>query len=428
MEEKMIMEEKMRAAMYHKFHSPIRIERIPRPQTPSDGVVICVKASGVCRSDWHGWAGHDADILRHGLPFVPGHEFSGIIVRVGPAIKRTDLHVGARVVVPFILSCGDCVECSCRNRSTVCTNQQQPGFTMYGSFAEYIAIPRADRNVFLLPNNISFVEAAALGCRFTTAYRAVVQQGLQHTNRPNGSVSAIANIAPGSVVSSQKSPADTTIAIFGCGGVGLSCVMISKAMEVNTIITVDVSDAALEKSRLCGSTHIFRAPKRSDYSSESEYQNELENLRQNIMSLTNGGADICIDAAGFSSTCETAVYCTRRGGRMVQVGLPLHSPPPNIPMGRVVGWEIEIVGSHGFDAVNDMQNILELVSLGKLQPKLLVQQEVSLEIGVKALMDMDYDSPLGITMITKFANEGSSEGKGKSSASVQCHSFINSSL
>jgi alcohol dehydrogenase len=201
--------------------------------------------------------------------------------------------------------------------------------------------------------------------------------------------------------------------------------MISKAMEVSRIITVDVSDAALEKSRLCGSTHIFRAPKRADYSSESEYQKELANLRQNIMSLTNGGADICIDAAGFSSTCETAVYCTRRGGRMVQVGLPLHSPPPNIPMGRVVGWEIEIVGSHGFDAVNDMENIIQLVSLGKLQPKLLVQQEVSLEIGIKALMDMDYDSPLGVTMITEF-NEGSSEGQ--LSASVHSHSFINSNL
>jgi alcohol dehydrogenase len=196
-------------------------------------------------------------------------------------------------------------------------------------------------------------------------------------------------------------------------------------MEVSRIIAVDVSDAALEKARMCGSTHVLRAPKRSDYLSESEYQKELENLRQKVMFLTNGGADICIDAAGFSSTCETAIYCTRRGGRMVQVGLPLHSPPPSIPMGRVVGWEIEIVGSHGFDAVNDMEHILELVSLGKLQPKLLVQQEVSLEIGVKALMDMDYDSPLGITMITEF-NEDSRQRQ--LSTTEQCHGFINSSL
>lgn len=362
--------------------------------------------------------GHDDDIRRHGLPFVPGHEFSGIIVSVGPAVTNGILRVGARVVVPFILSCGTCVECSYRNRSTVCTNQQQPGFTLYGSFAEYIAIPRADRNVFILPDNISFVEAAALGCRFTTAYRAVVQQGLQHTTRTVGTTAVMrtesesATTATQSTAHPQLPPIykNTTIAIFGCGGLGLSCIMISKAMDVERIIAIDVSDAALEKSRHFGATHVFRAPKRSSYASESEYHNELENLRQKLTSITDGGADICIDAAGFSSTCESAVYCTRRGGRMVQVGLPLDIPPPIIPMGRVAGWEIEIVGSHGFDAANDMENILKLVSQRKLQPNLLVEREVSLEIGIKALMDMDYDSPLGITMITNF-NGDSSKGQ-----------------
>jgi len=172
----------MKAAIYDEFHSPIRIGYVPIPQTPPDGVLIQVKATGVCRSDWHGWVGHDHDIRRHGLPFVPGHEFSGIIVDIGSQVvvaskKKNKLCIGSRVVVPFILSCGSCVECTVRNRSTVCTSQQQPGFTMYGSFAEYVAIPRADRNVFILPDTISFVEAAALAVGLLRVFGLLCSRG-----------------------------------------------------------------------------------------------------------------------------------------------------------------------------------------------------------------------------------------------------------
>lgn len=353
----------MQAAVYRSFGGPIQVETIPRPRAPADGVVIQVKATGVCRSDWHGWKGHDSDIADHGLPFVPGHEVSGIVVEVGPNVRK--ISIGDRVAVPFILSCGCCRECdpAGRNRPTICERQEQPGFTMMGSFAEYLALPRADRNLSVIPKHVSFVEAAALGCRFTTAYRAVVQQGN---------------------ISAQK-----TVAVFGVGGLGLSCVMIAAASKKSElrIIAIDVNDKALQKAKDVGATDIVNAKKTTD-------------VRKRILELTNGmGADLTIDAAGFKQTCEDAVWTTRRGGRMVQVGLPIGGQDPLIPMGLVAGKEIEIFGSHGC-AAEDMPDLLNLVASGRLNPKALVEREVGLAEGAKAIMDMDNGSPIGITMVT----------------------------
>eukprot|EP00984_Skeletonema_dohrnii_P026343 scaffold15692_cov129-Skeletonema_dohrnii-CCMP3373.AAC.2 len=319
-------------------------------------------ATCVCRSDWHGWKGHDSDIMDHGLPFVPGHEVSGIIVEVGNDVTKFKL--GDRVAVPFILSCGQCSMCSTHNRPTICEKQEQPGFSMYGSYAEYLALPRADRNLSIIPDSVSFIEAAALGCRFTTAFRAVVQQG------------GVAS--------------HTTVAIFGCGGLGLSCVMIAAAYGAKQIIAIDVSDLALEKAKEVGATDVVNA--------------KTKDARKKVTELTKGmGADVTIDAAGFKATCEDAIHCTRRGGRMVQVGLPIGDQNPIVPMGMIAGKELEIVGSHGCDA-SDMPKILSLVESGKLDPKKLIERLVTLEQGAKALMDMDFGSPIGMVMITQFTD------------------------
>lgn len=347
----------MKAAVYHSFGGPICIEYVPFPQTPTDGVVIQVMATGVCRSDWHAWKGHDDDVQEHGLPFVPGHEVSGIVVRVGEQVMHFEC--GDRVAVPFILSCGCCHTCI-DGRPTVCLNQQQPGFTMLGSFAEYVALPRADRNLRKIPLQVSFVEAASLGCRFTTAYRAVLQQG--------------------------RLKRGETIAVFGCGGVGLSCIMIAVAQGAGNVIAVDVSDQALRKAREVGATCTIKAVDDKD-------------VRKQVMSATNGeGADLTLDAAGFPSTCENAVWCTRRSGRMVQVGLPIGDRPPLVPMGLVAARELEIIGSHGFSA-DDLPDLLQLVADKELDPGRLVERLVSLEEGAQALQDMDNGSPLGMTVI-----------------------------
>lgn len=340
-------------------------------------------ATGVCRSDWHGWKGHDSDVIEHGLPFVPGHEVSGVVTEVGKDV--TSLRVGDRVAVPFILSCGSCREClPPLDRPTVCENQTQPGFTMRGSFAEYLSLPRADRNLSVIPEGVSYVEAAALGCRFTTAYRAVVQRG--RIDRAG------------------------TVAVFGCGGLGLSCVMIAAADGVGSsagagddriricrqkrIIAIDVSESALAKAKELGATDAVDARLGDDH------------VRARVLALTDGkGVDLTIDAAGTAPTCENAVWTTRRAGRMVQVGLPLGGRRyPIVPMGVVAAREIDIMGSHGL-AASDMPDVLQLVAKGFLDPGRLVEREVNFEQGARAIQEMDKGSPLGITMVTSFAEQ-----------------------
>jgi alcohol dehydrogenase len=303
------------------------------------------------------------------LPFTPGHEIAGIVVSVGADVKT--LVPGDRVAVPFILSCGSCRYCSHYNRPTVCTRQEQPGFTFQGGFAEYVALPRADRNIHKIPESVSFIQAAALGCRFTTAYRAVWQQGAL--------------------------TADQSIAIFGCGGVGLSCVMLAKAKAAKQIIAVDVNEAALQKAVQLGATHIVNVTGMD--------QNEIEQ-RVKALTIDGHGADVTVDAAGFASTCENAVHCARPAGRMVQVGLPIGDQRPQVPMGLVVSKELELVGSHGF-AADDLPELLQLVACGDLDPSKLVERQVSLQEGAQAIQDMDHGSPLGITMVTQFRSEKS---------------------
>lgn len=352
----------MRAAVYTAFSGAIQIQEVPKPTAPAGGLLLRVKACGVCRSDYHGWKGLDSDIVTHGLPFTPGHELSGVVVRLGQG--TTKFQVGDRVAVPFILSCGNCRQCA-RSRPTICEAQGQPGFTMPGGFAEFVAIPRADRNVSLMPPKVSFLQAAALGCRMTTAYRAVMQQGRLQVGE--------------------------TVAIFGCGGLGLAAVMIAAAAGDNVrILAVDTSEEACKKAIELGAWHAFDAKEGNDY------------VRAKIAEVTGGvGADVTLDAAGVAATCENAVWCTRRGGRMVQVGLLLHGTQPSIPMARVAGQEIEIIGSHGL-AATDMPVLLSMVASGKLMPEKLVQREVTLEEGAQAVEAMEHGSPLGMTMITRF--------------------------
>ncbi|HLP67358.1 MAG TPA: alcohol dehydrogenase catalytic domain-containing protein, partial [Rhizobium sp.] len=193
----------MRAMYYEAFEKMPEIRVLPDPTPTENGVVIKVEASGLCRSDWHGWMGHDPDIR---LPHVPGHELAGVIAATGRGVMR--YKVGDRVTVPFVSGCGRCGECRSGNQQ-VCEAQFQPGFTHWGSFAEYVAIDYADQNLVHLPEEMDFATAASLGCRFATSFRAVADQ---------------ARVKGGEWV-----------AVHGCGGVGLSAIMIAAALGANPI-------------------------------------------------------------------------------------------------------------------------------------------------------------------------------------------------
>lgn len=350
----------MKAAMYHEFKGPITLETVPDPVPPKEGVVVAVKATGICRSDWHGWQGHDGDLTE--LPHVPGHELAGEVVAVGQGVRRW--RTGDRVTVPFSMGCGACRECASGNHQ-ICDNYEQPGFTQWGSFAEYVALPYADVNLVRVPGNLSYLDVASLGCRFVTAFRAVTAQ---------------ARVQPGEWV-----------VVHGCGGLGLSAVMIAAAAGAHPI-AVDINAAALDLAASVGAVHTLNA---SDYTSDD--------LVAAIHVLTDGGAHVSMDALGSTVTCQNSILSLRKRGRHVQVGLLVgdHEMPP-LPMGPVIGKELEIYGSHGIQA-HAYPALLNLVARGTLNLGALVQQRVHLREAPAILQQMTGYNTIGITVIDDFS-------------------------
>jgi alcohol dehydrogenase len=346
----------MRAMYFDTFGKTPEIRDVPDPEPTEGGVVVKVEATGLCRSDWHGWMGHDPDIR---LPHVPGHELAGTVVARGRGVLR--YKVGDRVTVPFVSGCGRCPECRSGNQQ-VCPDQFQPGFTHWGSFAEYVAIDFADENLVLLPDDIDAATAASLGCRFATAFRAIVDQG-----RVRGG---------------------EWVAVHGAGGVGLSAVMIASAMGAN-VVAIDIADTKLSFAREIGAVQTINATQTGD-------------VAEAVRAITGGGAHLSIDALGSPVTCFNSIRNLRRRGRHVQVGLMLGDhATPQIPMAQVIGQELEIYGSHGMQAWR-YEAMLALVASAKLAPQKLIGRHLSLEEAVPALATMDTATDLGISVITTF--------------------------
>lgn len=346
----------MKAVVFEQFSTPPSIQQVPDPAPAPHGVVVKVMANGVCRSDWHGWMGHDPDIQ---LPHVPGHELSGVVEAVGKDV--TKWRIGDRVTVPFVGGCGICPECHTGNHQ-VCDAQFQPGFTHWGSFAEYVGIHYADVNLVALPDTLTFDTAASLGCRFVTSFRAVVDQG--------------------------RVSAGQWVAVHGCGGVGLSAIMIASAAGAN-VVAVDISEQALALARQLGAVATVNA-------------NQVADVVEAVVEITQGGAHVSLDALGHPTTCFNSISNLRKRGKHVQVGLMLadHSTPA-IPMSKVIANELEILGSHGMQA-HRYDAMLAMIQSGKLAPEKLIGRRITLEESVQALINMDKFEGVGVTVVTKF--------------------------
>ena len=346
----------MKAAIYDEFGGPIRIQEVEDPVVPKDGVILKTGATGLCRSDWHGWQGHDEEIR---LPHVPGHEMAGTILAVGPGVKGWQ--VGDRVTLPFVGSCGDCPQCLSGNQQ-VCDRQIQPGFSNWGSFAEYVAIERADVNLVRLPDALSDEAAASLGCRFITSFRALVDQG--------------------------RLTAGEWVAIHGCGGVGLSAIMIASALGAS-VVAVDIAEDKLKLARSLGATLTINAM-------------EQPRVSRQVRELTGGGAHLSIDALGSPQTCFNSIASLRKRGRHVQVGLLLGDERhPAVPMSRVIAHELEILGSHGMQPHRYLE-LFNMIAAGKLDPERLIGKRISLEQAPDELVGMSSFKGLGVTVINRF--------------------------
>ena len=336
----------------HAFREPLAIESVPDPQPDADGVVVEVRATGVCRSDWHGWMGHDPAIS---LPHVPGHELAGVVAAAGPQVRA--FAVGDRVTVPFCLGCGRCEPCRA-GQTQVCDEDFQPGFTAWGSFAELVALPRADLNLVRLPEELDFVGAASLGCRFMTAFAAVHRHG---------------RVAPGEWV-----------AVHGCGGVGLSAILVATALGAG-VVAVDVSAETLALARSLGAAVTVDATATDPVEA--------------IVEATGGGAHVSLDALGSAATCVSSISCLRKRGRHVQVGLLLEDDRTvGIPMDRVIARELTLHGVHGM-AVGGYDALLATIARGALDPSRLVGRTIALEEAGAELAAMGEYAQRGVTVV-----------------------------
>ena len=342
----------MQAVVYPQLNALPELTSFPDPTPPDDGIVLKVAVTGLCRSDWHTWKGHFGQIP---LPMVPGHEMAGSVVAVGKDVHGWE--TGERVTLPFALGCGLCTSCQA-GHTHLCEADLQPGYNIHGSFAEYVAIPRANRNLVRLPSNVSHASAAALGCRFTTAFRAVIDQG---------------RLRPGE-----------WLVVFGSGGLGLSAVMIAVSAGAR-VIAVDHQPEALQLAASLGAQHTLLA-------------SQSEALSEAILDYTRGGAQLIVDAVGAPGIARIALQSLIRRGRFVQVGYPADEPAGYpLPLGLLMGRELEILGSHGMPA-HGFPRLLEMIAAGRLDPARLVTHRISLAEAPNALAAMDGYSP-GVTQI-----------------------------
>ncbi len=341
----------MRAAVIRQYRADLSLQTVPDPICEADGVVVKVLACGICRSDWHGWVGEHAKV-KPGA--IPGHEYCGEVVQTGPLARWK---VGDRIIAPFILACGECPECR-SGQTTTCRAQRVPGFGEPGAYAEYVSVPHA-HNLTRLPDFLTPALAAGLGCRVTTAYHALTgRAGLQ---------------------------AGEWLAIHGTGGIGLSALLIGKALGAR-IVAVDVVPDRLTHARALGAEHVINA--------------DDGDTAARIREVTDGGAHVSIEALGIEATANASIECLRPLGRHVQVGLPTgHTAQMQINMNAVYMKQLALFGTRGMPAWR-YPSLLSLIETGQVDVRPIVARHVALSQASAELRAFDGPMPPGVAVIT----------------------------
>ncbi|MFB6353301.1 MAG: zinc-dependent alcohol dehydrogenase family protein [Halobacteriales archaeon] len=353
----------MRAAVLTAYQEPLEIQDVERPEPDADGVVARVDACGVCRSDWHGWQGNwEWFDYKPPLGHILGHEPAGTVIEVGEDVESVD--VGDAVAIPFNFACGTCHECR-MGYENLCENHLGLGFQegAPGAFAEEVPIPNAEINAVPLPESVSPVEMAGLGCRFMTAFRGMAHQ---------------AEVGRGE-----------DVVVYGLGGIGLSAVQIADALGGN-VIGVDIMDEKLEMAEELGAVETVNA----------DDGDPVEAVR----SLTDGGADVSLDALGIDETCQNAINSLGTRGRHVQIGLTGREQAGyiDLPTDTIVMNEIEIRGSSGIPPAR-YGEIFDMVRTGKLDPGAVVTDHIGLDDVNDELEAMTDYATVGIPVVDEFA-------------------------
>ncbi len=348
----------MKAAVLEAFREPLVMREVPDPTPAAHGAVIQVEANGICRSDWHAWAGHWPNAFP--LPHVLGHEMCGVVEALGAEVERW--RSGDRVVVPFSGGDGTCPWCR-RGLANLCEHPVVPGFRSWGGFARYVAVDQADFNLVGLPEAMSFVAGAGMGCRFMTAFHGLTERAAVK--------------------------AGEWVVVHGCGGVGLSAIEIATALGGN-VIGVDIRDDKLELARELGALEVVNAARSNDVAAA-------------VRDLTDGGVHVSVDALGIGPTCRNALKSLRKRGRHVQIGMTDAGEGANfaIPLDLIIDREIELLGSKGMPPLH-YDAMLRMVAAGRLDPGRLVSRTVALEEASAVLAAMDAYDTLGFTVIDRY--------------------------
>jgi D-arabinose 1-dehydrogenase-like Zn-dependent alcohol dehydrogenase len=351
----------MRAAVMEAVRQPLVVKEMPDPECPSNGVVLRSEAEGICRSDWHCWSGDWFWIgLVPAMPLVMGHEFCGVIEEVGKDVHN--FKKGQRVLVPFSQGDGICEYCRSGN-SNVCGNAGVPGFTYWGGYGRYVAIPHADVNLVLMPDGVDFLEGASMGCRFMTSYHGIVDR---------------AQVKPGEWV-----------AVHGCGGIGLSAVHVASAIGAN-VVAVDLDERKLELARKMGAQFTVNAKK-------------AEDVAMAVFDITHGGAHVSVDALGIATTCRNSILSLRKQGRALQIGLTTSAEKGEValPIDRMVLFELQLIASLGMPATR-YPSMLQMVEAKKLRPREMITETVGLDGASRVLEQMTTFQNVGVSIINQY--------------------------
>ena len=344
----------MRAALIRQYNADLSLETVPDPRCEADGVVLKTLACGICRSDWHGWVGEHPKVKPGD---IPGHEYCGEVVEAGPL---SSWRVGDRVIAPFILSCGACPECR-SGQSTTCRNPRVPGFGEAGAFAEYVSAPHA-HNLARLPPSLTPAMAAGLGCRVTTAFHALTGRAALQ--------------------------AGEWLAVHGTGGIGLSALLIARALGARVVV-VDVVQQRLDHALSLGAEAAVNATE--------------GDVAARIIEITQGGAHVSVEALGTETTTNASLNCLRPLGRHVQVGLPTgHTAQMQINMNGVYMKQLALFGTRGMPSWR-YPSLLDLIETGRIDVRPIVARQVALSAASAELRAFNAPMPPGVAVITDFA-------------------------
>lgn len=351
----------MKAAVAEEIGKPLVVHsNWPEPECEPTDVIVRVEANGICRSDFYIWQGGWPWVgIEPPTPIVLGHEYCGVLEEVGSAV--TGFEKGDRVVVPFHHSCGVCEECQA-GHTNVCSDVHFPMFHYTGGYGQFAKVSRAAVNLVRLPESISFVDAAGMGCRYMTAWHGIVDQA--------------------------KVGAGEWVAVFGCGGVGLAAVNIASALGAN-VIAVSRTGEKLTMAEALGA--------------EATVDASGGDVAERIVEMTNGGVHVSVDALGDEETALPALFSTRTRGRCLRLGTSSarQGGTIGIPVDLIVFKEIQLIGSLGMQATR-YPEMLRMVESGTLQPGKLVRKTVPVEEAGAALEEMGRFSQVGTQVINQW--------------------------